>query len=135
MALLTWTSKYSVGVKALDEQHTAFMGLLNELHAAMMKGEANAVAGPLLNRLIGLVRQHFSSEEALFQSTKYPEAVRHSALHQDLNRQIEQYMARFKQGDRALYLELLRFLRDWLSQHMLEEDQKYTEWLHEHGVR
>ena len=123
-----------MAVKTLDEQHAAFMGLLNEFHAAMLKGEAHSAAGPLLIRLIGLVRQHFSSEEALFDSTKYPHAAHHRALHQDLNRQVDGYMARFKQGDRTLYPELLRFLREWLSKHLLEEDQKYAQWLHEHGA-
>ena len=39
MALLTWNSKYSVGVKPLDSQHTVLFGLLNDLHAAMLKGQ------------------------------------------------------------------------------------------------
>jgi hemerythrin len=34
-----------------------------------------------------------------------------------------------------MYLEMLKFLRDWLSNHVVEEDQKYQPWLNEHGVR
>jgi len=135
MALLTWSSKYFVGVKTLDDQHAAFMGLLNELHAAMMKGQAGSVAGPLLKRLVRLIEEHFSTEKKMFASTQYPEQARHVDLHKDLRRQVERYLSRFKDGDTTLYLELLRFMRDWLSQHMVEEDQKYTRWLNDHGIR
>ena len=41
MALLTWSSKYSVGVQSMDSQHTVLFGILNDLHTAMMKGEAS----------------------------------------------------------------------------------------------
>ena len=43
MALLTWDGKYSVGVKPMDSQHTVLFGLLNDLHAAMMKGQAQSL--------------------------------------------------------------------------------------------
>jgi len=31
-------------------------------------------------------------------------------------------------------IELLRFMRDWISTHMLEEDRKYAPWMQSHGV-
>ncbi len=135
MALLAWSKRYSVGVKALDDQHVAFIGFLNELHAAMLKGQAGSIAGPLLAKLTRLAQEHFDTEERLFASTQYPAQAEHRALHQELTRQVGEHVARFKQGDTGVHLELLRFMRDWLRQHMAEEDQKYTEWLNEHGVR
>ena len=51
MPLVTWSDKLSVGVKAIDEQHTVLFDTINELHAAMMKGQARAVAGQILNKL------------------------------------------------------------------------------------
>ena len=135
MALLAWSKRYSVGVKALDDQHVAFIGFLNELHAGMLKGQAGSIAGPLLEKLTGYVREHFDTEERLFASTHYPAQAEHRALHQDLTRQVGEYAARFRQDDGSVYLELLRFMRDWLRKHMVEEDQKYTQWLNGHGIR
>jgi hemerythrin len=48
MALLTWSSKYSVGVPSMDSQHTVLFNILNELHDAMMNGHAHKLTGPLL---------------------------------------------------------------------------------------
>ncbi|MGD0801818.1 MAG: bacteriohemerythrin [Terracidiphilus sp.] len=135
MALLKWSSKYSVGVKALDDQHNELIEMLNELHAAMLKGQAQSVAGSLLPKLVSGANKHFSTEEQLMESTKYPGLAEQRAEHRALIGKAEEYVVRFKKGDNAMYLELLSFLRDWLSNHMVQVDQKYTTWMNEHGVR
>ena len=55
MALLTWNSKYSVGVEAMDKQHTMLFTMINDLHAAMSKGQAQSITGAL-HRQAGEVR-------------------------------------------------------------------------------
>ena len=65
MALMSWNAKYSVGVHALDDQHTGLFDILNELHAAMMKGQAQSLTGPLLKKLVEYTRKHFAAEEAM----------------------------------------------------------------------
>ena len=59
MALMTWNDSFSVGVKAMDEQHKGLVRTLNELHAAMMSGQAKAVSGDLLKTLAKYTRDHF----------------------------------------------------------------------------
>ena len=39
MALLTWTTEYSVAVEAIDKQHQKLFAMLNELHDAMKSGK------------------------------------------------------------------------------------------------
>jgi hypothetical protein len=43
MALMDWNQSYSVGVLKIDSQHTLLFGILNDLHAAMMKGQAQSL--------------------------------------------------------------------------------------------
>ena len=135
MALLKWTKKHSVGVKAFDDQHVNLVKILNELHAAMLKGQAQSVAGPLIKKLTNYVLEHFSTEEGLMEETKFPGLSEHRAEHQDATCKVGEFMSRYEQGDQAMYPELLRFVRDWLHEHMLIVDKKYTQWLNEHGVR
>lgn len=71
MALLAWNSSYSVGVKSLDGQHTALFEILNDLHTAMMKGQAQTLTGPLLRKLIDYTRTHFTAEEGMLAAAKY----------------------------------------------------------------
>jgi len=134
-ALFTWSKKYSVGVKAMDEQHTQLMGLTNEFHAAVMTGQPHSAAGPLLRKVLAYVRGHFSAEEALMKAYKFPGLADHQAIHKDLTRQAGEYMARYEKGDQTVYVPLLKALRDAVTGHILVEDMKYVPWMNEHGVR
>jgi hemerythrin len=135
MALLTWSDKYSVGVKVLDNQHTGLVDTLNDLHAAMMKGLAQDVTGPLLRKLVAYTRDHFSAEEKLMTSTKYPGLIQHCAKHRDLTKQVEEFVGRFERGEITINIHLMNFLRDWLASHILKEDKEYGPWLNQQGVR
>lgn len=135
MALLAWNDKYSVGVQKLDSQHTALFEILNDLHEAMMKGQAQNLTGPLLRKLVEYTRAHFSEEEALMAKAKYPSLASHRTLHNTLTQQVEEYAASFERGEVRLNMRLLNFLNDWLTNHILKVDHEYGPWLNEHGVR
>jgi len=134
MALMSWSSKYSVGVEALDNQHKALMKVLNEFHAASMRGKASEVAGPLLRQMVSIASEHFAAEERLMESTRFAGLAAHRAGHQALTAKIGEFVARHEKGDAAIYTELLHFMRDWLYSHMQTEDSKYAPWLAVHSV-
>ena len=133
MALMTWNSSYSVGVKTLDSQHTVLFDILNDLHEAMLKGQAHSMTGPLLRKLVDYTRTHFTAEEGMLSNARYPGLEGHRALHRDLMKQVEGYSARFDRGEITLNLHLLNFLRDWLTNHIQKVDHQYGPWLNEHG--
>jgi hemerythrin len=135
MALVVWSEKLSVGVKVIDEQHTVLFDTINELHAAMMKGQARIIVGELLGRLLTYTRNHFADEERLMESAKYPDLPQHQVLHRNLTKQVEDYTARFQQGDLTLSTELAGFLSDWLKKHILAVDQSYGTCMNQHGIR
>ncbi len=134
MALLKWTKKYSVGVKALDAQHINLVKRLNELHAAMLKGKGQSIAGPLLLKMTEESSEHFAAEERLMAETKYPGLDEQRAEHRDLACKVAEFMARYDQGDQTMYPELLRFVGNWLHNHMLAVDKEYTMWMNKHGI-
>jgi hemerythrin len=134
MALMTWNNRYSVGVKMLDDQHTGLFETLNELHGAMMKGQAQSLTGPLLHKLVDYTRRHFAAEEAMMVSTRYPGLAEHRVKHHELTKQVEEFVGRFEKGEITLNLHLMNFLRDWLNNHILKEDKEYGPWMIEHGV-
>jgi len=135
MALLTWNDRYSVGVKNLDDQHAVLVETLNELHEAMMKGKAKEITGVMLGKLVDYTRVHFSSEEQMMKAARFPGLAAHRAKHQELTRQVGEFVGRYERGEITLNLQLLNFLRDWLSNHILKEDQEYGPWLNSHGIR
>jgi hemerythrin len=135
MAFMTWRDQYSVGVETLDNQHKAILRILNELHAASLRGKAQEVAGPLLSQLVSLASEHFSAEERLMESTKFPGLAEHRAKHREMAGRIADLASRHEKRDAAVYLQLLYFVRDYQSKHMQNEDQEYARWLSAHGVK
>jgi hemerythrin len=135
MPLVTWSDKLSVGVKAIDEQHTILFNTINELHAAMMKGQARTIVGELLCRLLLYTRNHFTEEERLMETAGYPDLPQHRILHRNLTKQVEDYIARFQQGDLTLSTDLSGFLSDWLKKHILAVDQSYGPCLNQRGIK
>lgn len=129
MALLTWKRSYSVGVKALDDQHAILLEFLNELHAASMKGQARSVAGPLLRRLTEFNCVHVRTEEGLMEAAKFPGLTRHRELHRELTGQLLEYSARHEEGDNTVYTPLLRSLYDRFKVHTLIHDMEFGKWL------
>ena len=134
MTLLKWTKKYSVGVKSLDEQHVKLVDDLNKLHAEMLKGNAQSVAGDLASGAIERVNNHFSAEERLMEDTKFPGLAQHQAEHRAIAVKVAEFVAFYKQDDQAMYPPLLRFMGNWLHNHMLTVDKQYTKWMNEHGI-
>jgi len=135
VALLTWSKSKSVGVRILDDQHRGMIRILNELHAAAIKGRVGEVAGPLLSQVSCMSREHFSTEEELMEQTGYPGLAEHRAKHQALLTYAEEFLARHDGSDATSYVKLLDFLRDWLREHLRNEDKKYTVWMNEHGIK
>jgi methyl-accepting chemotaxis protein/hemerythrin len=134
MALLRWSNKYSVGVKAMDDQHINLVKRLNELHAVMLKGKAQGVAGSLFKKLKDYTLEHFTDEEAMLEAARYPGLAKQQEEHHELHRKLGEFVARYEQDDQTIYPQLLYFVRDWLENHMQTEDKKFTTWMNEHGV-
>ena len=135
MALMDWNDGFSVGVKTMDQQHKNLVQSLNDLHTAMIKGQAKQVTGPLLAKLAAYTHDHFAAEESLMRRTRFPRFENHRNKHIDLTHKVDEYVRRFESGEISLSVHLLDFLRDWLVTHIQKEDRDYGPWLNDHGVR
>ncbi len=134
MALLKWSKKYSVNVNLLDDQHAEFVRAMNEIHAAMLSGRGQDVTAPMLDRLLKLGRGHFATEESMMESAGYPGLAEHRALHLEYAQRARERIDQLRNGSKKMRIVIMRSFRDWLKDHMLHEDKKYTLWLNEHGI-
>ena len=134
MALMNWDRSFSIGVRAMDDQHKGLVQALNDLHAAMIKGQTKESTSILLARLTKYTVDHFTAEEALMKRTQYPGLANHHVLHVDLTKQVRQFAERYERGEIALSVHLMDFLRNWLTNHIQKEDRDYGPWLNRCGV-
>ncbi|MBF0431040.1 MAG: hemerythrin family protein [Fibrobacteria bacterium] len=133
MSLISWNTNLSVQIVSIDEQHKELMRIMNELNDAMGQGKANDVLGNLLDELILYTVFHFSKEEGLFDKYGYPEAVAHKELHKLLVEKVKRFQKEFLEGASDLSEDLMMFLKEWLLNHIVGNDKKYTPFLKAKG--
>lgn len=134
MSIITWSDELSVGVEAFDSQHKRLVALINELHDAMSAGKGSTVLRKILSDLADYTVYHFRAEEAVLAKYEYPGYRSHRDDHDDLARQVLDFKDRFEAGKAVLSMELMKFLTEWLTNHILGADRDYTAFLNEKGV-
>ena len=127
-----WNDSYKVEISSIDGQHRNLFGLVDELHRGMVAGTANTVMAEILDRLVRYTVTHFEHEERLMRDAGYPALGGHIAQHKALTSRVLQFQAEFQSGRVAMSVTLLKFLKDWLSQHIMESDQAYAPVVRKH---
>lgn len=136
MAFMDWNENLSVGVGSIDEQHKKLVGMVNDLHTAVEKGQGAAVLGKTLDGLIDYTKTHFGYEEELFAKTGYPETPAHKAEHEKLVATVLDVQAKYKAGaGDTLSADVMAFLKSWLINHIQGTDKKYGPHLTANGVK
>ncbi|WP_404380779.1 bacteriohemerythrin [Caenispirillum salinarum] len=127
MALITWQDSYSVGVDMIDADHQLLVSLINQLDDAMTSGAGADTVGSVLNVLIEYTETHFGREELLMEKGGYPELEPHKKEHAKLTGQVRAIVDRYNAGDiGSVDAEVMEFLKNWLTGHILGVDRKYT---------
>ncbi len=129
MVLMRWTQGMSVGVPELDDDHRGLIDIINDL-AALSGAEARPQSvRACLTRLHRYAPVHFGREEKVMTACGFP----HLGVHQEEHRAFVLTMQGFNQslqGDPAalaghLAEEILDYLKNWLTHHILLEDMAY----------
>mgnify|MGYP000974728668 CR=1 FL=1 len=127
-AFIEWSDTLSVGDPVLDQQHQKLVEMINTLHHVMATQSTKNQLKDLLDSLVAYTQKHFSYEEERMQSAHYPHLARHQALHAELLKQAGVLYDKFKHGKR-INVELMKFLKDWLINHIQKSDKQYTPYL------
>jgi hemerythrin len=135
MALFVWDQKYAVGVREIDQQHQHLIQMINDLQQALVAERGQQALGQTVSRMLDYAAYHFSTEEELLSSTGYPLYDSHRQEHEGFATKARELRQRVDGGRFVLTLEVINFLRDWLSQHILVNDKKYAPHLLGAGVR
>ncbi|EKD27068.1 MAG: hypothetical protein ACD_79C00896G0004 [uncultured bacterium] len=135
MAFIDWTDSLSVGINLIDEQHKKLVGLVNSLYDAMKVGKGNDVLGKILEELIEYTKYHFSTEEELMKKHLYPKFLDHKKEHDALTKAAVDLAKQHKEGAMLLSMKVNTFLKDWLTNHIMGTDKKYSPFFIEKGLK
>ena len=131
MAKLLWDKKFETGNIVIDGQHQQLFKLLSELDKAIEEDRGPIEIDHTLGRFALYVIDHFRDEERFMHAIGYPSFDGHKILHDDLTTKASDLLDKYREGDRHLAEFLSKFLNDWITQHIMIDDQKIFDWIHQ----
>lgn len=134
-----WTPKYSVNIKEIDEQHKEFIKICNSLlDLAERKTFTKEEALLKSSKLGNYAAYHLGTEEEYFIETKYPNTIAHVKAHDHFRENAMYFVNQIKEKNTDLEKianEMATFAAEWLLNHILIEDKKYSKFFNEHGIK
>lgn len=134
MPFISWNNRYSVGIKAIDDQHAKLVEYINELHDAMKAGKAKDAMGSIIRNLINYTSTHFTLEEKFMMEKRYPDYLAHKKEHDAFVKKVLEFQKSFEMGSTSVSIDIINFLRDWLLNHISVTDKKYGPFLNNAGI-
>ncbi|MGR9046446.1 MAG: hemerythrin domain-containing protein [Gammaproteobacteria bacterium] len=153
MSILTWNKQLVLGIEVIDKQHKHLVDLINRLAEAVALGQSDQSMTAVIGELLAYSVYHFSFEEKLMQKSGYNEllfaehqaehfsfiekmqevrcnwqlSVEHQAEHLAFIEKMHQARDDALKDPLTISKELLDFLVDWFSNHILHTDKRMAE--------
>lgn len=135
MSLIQWNDDLSVKVTEIDGQHKQLVTMINDLHEAMKSRQGKEQVRTTLAKMADYVVTHFSTEEKYMAKFGYPGYLGHKAEHQAFMKKVTEFTTEFDAGRAAVTIELMNFLKDWLTNHIMKKDKQYSDFFLSKGLK
>ncbi len=134
MAFIKWSDSLSVHVAEIDEQHQKLIQLINTLHDAMLEKKGKEVLADILDQLAAYTVYHFSTEEKYMEQCNYSGLLLHKKEHDSFVGKVDSLIKDYQANKLGITIDLMNFLRDWVSHHIQVTDKKYSETFNKNGI-
>lgn len=129
MPLVAWNNSLLIGIDFVDKDHKGLFELVNRLHTAMTEQKGREVVNGVLKELHEYASGHFRREEAMLEGRMFPGLEAHKKLHASFVAKIDELAAKCQAGNNLVSIDLLKFLKTWLVNHIAEDDKLYKAFL------
>lgn len=128
---LVWTDELLIGVTEVDEQHHMLVNMLNEANQRLSVEFRPDQLADLVHNLMSYALYHFETEEALMLKSHYDPQLQalHIQEHQMFAAKVADLQKALSQGKYVSPDEVLRFLSDWLHNHIRNTDKQFGDFL------
>ena len=128
-----WRPEYSINVAAMDNHHKKLFVLAEKTYNCIRNNEPPEVLDKEIDYLLEYTIFHFNSEERLLEKNNYDILEDHQKKHAQLINKVIQFKEDFKKG--SLHDDdLFVLLRDWILNHIFDEDRRYGKFLNSKGI-
>ncbi len=134
MAKIEWNDTFSVKVKELDEHHKKLINYINELQESMKLGKGKEIIGEIIDKLADYTKFHFSAEENYMTKFNDPGYEKHKEGHEYFVSKVEEFRNEIEKSTSQVSIQVLGFLIEWLLNHILNVDKKYSKLFNDNGL-
>jgi len=125
--MLIWKDSYSIGVKLIDAQHKHLFDIGNQAYLLLGNDfQTNKYDDIvfIIEDLRNYFKYHFKCEEDYMLKINYGGYEEQKKEHDNFIKKIdEQSLSDIDKNQQKYLLDLLGFLFNWISQHILEKDK------------
>ena len=129
---IVWRDEYRVGNELIDADHRYLFCLVNTVDLAV-RDDDREILESALNELTDYARYHFAREERIQYAAGFPGYLDHKLAHYRLMQNLEDACAHIRDAsglERGTQQgELQALLRQWLLEHVLQEDMQMRPYL------
>ncbi|MBI5889751.1 MAG: hemerythrin family protein [Nitrosomonadales bacterium] len=135
---IQWSDALLTGVAEIDRQHRILVDTLNEAQVKLTSEADDPLFEQITRDLLAYAIYHFNTEEQLMQQHGYAtasaeEARVHLAAHRSFSEQVVALRDKARAGKPGSREELLRFLKNWLTNHIMTTDKRLGQFISVHA--
>ena len=137
--MFEWKDQYSVRIDKLDQQHKKLLEIGRKL-VDILENTCEEIdqfdqIRNSLKEMFEYATYHFSFEEKLMEKYDFIDLASHRFQHKMFIKKIEEFdLDELDDQQREITLALLDFISQWITEHILKTDHKYSNFLIEKGV-
>ena len=132
MDAIEWNDSYSVGVAELDEQHKKLLRIINTMFESDDLSVNSQTITDLLTEMVEYASAHFDVEEKFMTECEYPDLANHIRTHEIFRKKVDKLRSARMAENKDMPSDMIRFLYEWLVNHIIFCDKKYVPYLASH---
>jgi hemerythrin-like metal-binding protein len=126
---IAWSDRMVTGIAQVDAQHRYLVDTLSDANVKLLVDRDGALLADIAKGLLNYAIMHFETEEDLMRRYGYvaahPDVARaHIAQHRQFSRQVVAVCDQLREKRPISNVEVLKYLNEWLRNHVLGIDQK-----------
>lgn len=130
-----WSKKLFTEIVEIDYQHYQIVNHINLLYQKYLDKSSPRELLTVLLSLFEITKDHFSYEQKLMVQHGYPRTQQHIPEHTTLLNDLQKFAKAFENHTAEIDDSFMEFLRNWLMQHILQEDMQYVSFFKSKGLR
>lgn len=129
--MFKWQDKFSCGIEEIDSQHRKLFEIGAKVYdTALLNDDYDHYDElmTILQELVDYTQYHFGYEEMLFEKYNYENAFTHKIEHDFFIKKLKKINSKdLEDSQGETFLQLVEFVSDWITGHILGSDMKYRE--------